>query len=39
MDENSFIFQLTGAKVLRMSKAYSHAVSHGDSLMCNELYY
>ena len=43
MDGNNIIAQLTGAKVSRMSQAYSvpysHAVSHGDSLMCSELYF
>ena len=28
MDDNSFISQLKGAKVSKMSQAYSHAVSH-----------
>ena len=31
MDGNSFIFQVTGAEVSRMSQACSRAVSHGYS--------
>ncbi len=39
MDVNSFVSQLTGAKVSRRSQACGQAVSRGDSSMCSELYF
>ena len=35
---NISISQLTGAKVSRISQAYSHVASHGYSSICSELY-
>ncbi len=39
MDGKSFNSKLKGAKVSRMSQAYSHVVSHGDSSMRRESYF
>ncbi len=39
MDSNNIISQRTGAKVSRMSQAYSQAVSHGEGSMCSEWHF